>query len=110
MRRFAFGMTGAGQPGFKYQPQRLVCVMAANTMFSISPSFSPMPALMGGLALGIVCSIRFMMWGKITGISGMASSMVKFPMSGDVRYNIPFVLGLVSMGLIMKVRNEFSLY
>ena len=74
-----------------------------STWLPISPSFTPVISLVGGLALGIVCSSRFMLWGKITGISGMASSMIKFPFSSDVRYNVSFVLGLVSIGFVMKV-------
>jgi hypothetical protein len=77
--------------------------MATIEWFTISDSFSPMSALMGGLALGITCSVRFMLWGKITGISGISSSLIRYPFSPDLAYNGAFVAGLVLMGFILKV-------
>jgi uncharacterized protein len=44
-----------------------------------------------------------MLWGKITGISGISSSLIRYPFSPDLAYNGAFVAGLVLMGFILKV-------
>jgi len=64
----------------------------------ISPSFSPLPALAGGLLIGLAASLLLLSHGKVAGISGIFAGLFD-PKAHDKAYRLAFVVGLVLVGL-----------
>ena len=62
-------------------------------------SFSPWPALSGGLLIGVAAAMFVLLNGRIAGISGVLGGLLK-PAKGDVAWRVAFVLGLVSAPLV----------
>ena len=62
-------------------------------------SFSPWPALSGGLLIGAAAAMFVLLNGRIAGISGVLGGLLK-PAKGDVAWRVAFVLGLVSAPLV----------
>jgi len=59
-------------------------------------------ALLGGVFIGIAVSIMLIFNGRVTGISGIISGVLK-PLKGDVSWRISFILGLLAGGLVLRI-------
>ena len=57
-------------------------------------SFAPIPALLGGMILGVAASLYVLLHGRILGISGIISGLLH-PSLSDSAWRISLVLGLV---------------
>ena|SRR5690349_18899821 len=57
-------------------------------------AFTPMPALAGGLLIGLAAAMLVLFNGRIAGISGIIGGLLR-PAGGDWGWRIAFVLGLV---------------
>jgi uncharacterized membrane protein YedE/YeeE len=58
-------------------------------------TFSPGPAFLGGILLGIAAALYVILHGRILGISGIVSGLLS-PKDGDVHWRISLLLGLLS--------------
>lgn len=58
-------------------------------------SFAPVPALLGGMILGVAASLYVLLHGRILGISGIISGLLR-PKMQDVAWRLSLVLGLVA--------------
>jgi hypothetical protein len=56
--------------------------------------FTPWPSLFGGLLIGLAAAMAALLLGRIAGISGIVSGLLK-PFSGDVGWRAAFVLGML---------------
>jgi uncharacterized membrane protein YedE/YeeE len=59
-------------------------------------------ALIGGAIIGIAVSLMLVFNGRVTGISGIVSGLLK-PHRDDAFWRVAFLLGLLSGGLVLKV-------
>jgi uncharacterized membrane protein YedE/YeeE len=60
-------------------------------------------ALLGGILIGTAVSIMLVFNGRVTGISGIVSGILK-PTKGDVGWRVSFILGLLVGGLILRLK------
>jgi uncharacterized protein len=58
-------------------------------------AFTPGPALLGGMLLGIAAALYVILHGRILGISGIVSGLLS-PKAGDVNWRLSILLGLLS--------------
>lgn len=58
-------------------------------------------AIIGGVLIGISVSLMLILNGRVTGISGIISGLLK-PVKGDVSWRVFFILGLLAGGIILK--------
>jgi uncharacterized membrane protein YedE/YeeE len=58
-------------------------------------AFTPVPALLGGIMLGIAATLYILLHGRILGISGIISGLLSLK-SGDVNWRLILVLGILS--------------
>jgi uncharacterized membrane protein YedE/YeeE len=58
-------------------------------------AFTPGPALLGGMILGVSAALYVILHGRILGISGIVSGLIS-PKSGDTNWRIILVLGILS--------------
>lgn len=58
-------------------------------------TFTPGPALLGGAILGISAALYVHLHGRILGISGIISGLLR-PTSGDWVWRLSFIIGLLS--------------
>ncbi|MGZ3252927.1 MAG: YeeE/YedE family protein [Burkholderiaceae bacterium] len=65
-------------------------------------SFTPWPALIGGLLIGIAASMFALLNGRIAGISGIMGGLMR-PAKGDAGWRIAFVLGLASAPFVYPI-------
>lgn len=61
-------------------------------------SFTPGPALVGGIILGITAALYVFLHGRILGISGIVSGLLH-PKDGDWDWRLALILGIVSAPL-----------
>lgn len=64
--------------------------------------FAPLPALLGGLLIGLAASLLLFTHGRIAGISGMLARAI----DGDPKergFRLSFLLGLASAGLVVAL-------
>jgi hypothetical protein len=61
--------------------------------------FTPVPALLGGLLIGLAASMVLLSHGKISGISGIYGGLLAPPVP-DRGFRVSFLLGLVVAGLL----------
>jgi uncharacterized membrane protein YedE/YeeE len=61
-------------------------------------AFTPVPALLGGLLIGLAASLLVLANGRVAGISGIVGGLFA-PRCGDVAWRAAFVLGLVGAPL-----------
>jgi uncharacterized membrane protein YedE/YeeE len=61
-------------------------------------TFTPGPALLGGIILGIAASLFVLLHGRILGISGIISGLFS-PKTGDVNWRLILLLGILSAPL-----------
>ena len=59
----------------------------------MSPAFSPVPALAGGILLGLAAVILYALNGRIAGVSGIAQGALAGP-RGDRLWRLAFLAGL----------------
>ena len=59
----------------------------------------PWDALLGGMLLGISASVLLLFNGRIAGISGIVSGVLK-PSEGEFSWRLLFVVGMVTSGLL----------
>ena len=62
-------------------------------------AFTPWSALAGGALIGLAASLFALMAGRIAGVSGIASGLVR-PVRGDIAWRVAFVAGLVIAPLL----------
>ena len=67
--------------------------------------FTPGPALLGGVILGLAAALYVHLHGRILGISGIISGLFT-PKSGDVLWRLSVILGLLSAPLWAAVLFE----
>ena len=67
--------------------------------------FTPGPALLGGVILGLAAALYVHLHGRILGISGIISGLFT-PKSGDVLWRLSVMLGLLSAPLWAAVLFE----
>ena len=58
-------------------------------------AFTPGPSLMGGMILGVAAALYVLLHGRILGISGIISGLLK-PKSGDSNWRLVLILGMLS--------------
>lgn len=68
-------------------------------MMSIDWSaFTPWPALLGGLLIGLAAAMFVLLNGRIAGISGILGGLLR-PARGDIGWRTAFLLGLIGSPL-----------
>jgi len=64
----------------------------------IASTFDPVPALIGGVVIGIAATMMMWLNGRIAGISGILGGLL--PPGSDAMWRLAFVIGLIGGGLI----------
>ena len=64
--------------------------------------------LIGGAIIGIAVSIMLIFNGRVTGISGIVSQILKFNLT-DFWWRVLFVLGLISGGFVVQMVNPTAI-
>lgn len=59
-------------------------------------------ALIGGAIIGLAVSLMLVFNGRVTGISGIVSGVLK-PQKNDVLWRVAFLSGLLSGGFVLKL-------
>jgi len=62
--------------------------------------FTPIASTLGGVLIGLSAAMLMLFHGRIAGISGIFGGVLRRP-SGDTRWRLAFVLGLVVGGLVL---------
>ena len=57
-------------------------------------AFTPWPALVGGLLIGLATAMFVLLNGRIAGISGVLGGLLK-PLAGDLLWRVAFIAGLI---------------
>jgi uncharacterized protein len=68
----------------------------------VSGDFAPLPALLGGILIGLAASALLLFDGRIAGISGIVGGLV-LPRRGDVGWRGSFVAGLLAGGVVLRL-------
>jgi hypothetical protein len=64
--------------------------------------FTPVPALLGGILIGLSASLLLFSHGKIAGISGILGGLLS-PQTSDRSYRLWFLAGLLVAGIGLRV-------
>jgi uncharacterized membrane protein YedE/YeeE len=64
-------------------------------------AFTPGPAFLGGILLGVAAALYVILHGRILGISGIVSGLLS-PKEGDIYWRLSLVLGLLSAPLLVS--------
>ena len=64
--------------------------------------FAPMPALIGGVMLGIAAAAFILLNGRVLGISGILGGLL-VPRRGDAGWRVFFLLGLLAAPVTMSL-------
>lgn len=62
-------------------------------------NFTPVPALLGGILLGLAAGLLFLGVGRVAGISGLTGGLFRL-YKGDVAWRGAFIAGLLVVGLV----------
>ena len=62
-------------------------------------AFTPIPSLLGGIILGVAAALYVLFHGRILGISGIISGLLR-PKSGDRAWRMALILGLLTAPLL----------
>lgn len=62
-------------------------------------AFTPYASLAGGVLIGVAAAMFVLLNGRIAGISGILSGLLK-PVKGDIAWRLVFVLGLVGSPML----------
>ena len=65
-------------------------------------AFTPGPAFLGGILLGIAAALYVILHGRILGISGIVSGLLS-PQEGDIQWRFSLVLGLLSAPILASL-------
>ena len=65
-------------------------------------AFTPGPAFLGGILLGIAAALYVILHGRILGISGIVSGLLS-PKEGDIQWRLSLVLGLLSAPILASL-------
>ena len=65
-------------------------------------NFTPISALIGGILIGLAAVAILVCDGKIAGISGIVSGLLR-PVAGDTFWRAYFLAGLIAGGIAMRV-------
>lgn len=68
----------------------------------MSPDFTPLLSLIGGVLIGASASLMLLFEGRIAGISGIVGGLIS-PKAGDIGWRLSFVLGLAVAGLLAAI-------
>jgi uncharacterized membrane protein YedE/YeeE len=63
-------------------------------------NFTPLPALLGGLLIGLAAALLWIANGRIAGISGIFGGLLR-PARGDAAWRLAFVAGLIAAPLLL---------
>lgn len=63
---------------------------------------TPLTSLLGGAMFGLSATIVLLAHGRIAGISGICAETLR-NVSGDRSFRLPFMLGLLSAGLVLHL-------
>jgi len=55
-----------------------------------------MASLIGGLLIGLACTFNYALYGRVTGMSGIFNSLIKFKKSTGFFWKLCFVAGLIT--------------
>lgn len=58
-------------------------------------------ALVGGVMIGIAVSLMLFLTGRVAGISGILSGLIR-PAKGDIAWRLFFIFGLITGGLALQ--------
>lgn len=64
-------------------------------------NFTPLPALVGGVLIGLASLVVFAFLGRIIGISGIVGQLLKLPPAGTL-WKLCFVAGLIASPLLYQ--------
>jgi uncharacterized protein len=64
-------------------------------------AFTPWPALIGGLLIGLAAAMFALLNGRIAGISGILGGLLK-PARGDTFWRVAFIGGLIAAPLVYR--------
>lgn len=59
-------------------------------------------AIVGGIFIGVAVSLMLLFNGRVTGISGILSGVLR-PVKGDLGWRLSFLIGLIAGGFTLKV-------
>lgn len=65
-------------------------------------AFSPVPAFLGGILLGLAAALYVILHGRILGISGIVSGLLS-PKEGDIQWRLSLALGLLSAPILASL-------
>ncbi|QWD93661.1 YeeE/YedE family protein [Polynucleobacter sp. MG-Unter2-18] len=65
-------------------------------------AFSPVPAFLGGILLGLAAALYVILHGRILGISGIVSGLLS-PKDGDIQWRLSLALGLLSAPILASL-------
>jgi len=65
-------------------------------------AFTPGPAFLGGILLGLAAALFVILHGRILGISGIVSGLLS-PKEGDINWRLSLVLGILSAPLLSSL-------
>ena len=68
----------------------------------MSADFTPVPALLGGVLIGLAASVLLFFDGRVAGISGIVAGLV-LPRPGEIGWRATFVGGLLAGGVVLRV-------
>jgi len=71
-------------------------------------SFTPIPSLLGGMILGLAASLYALLHGRILGISGIISGLLR-PQANDFAWRFTLVLGLASAPFLAAFFGAFPI-
>lgn len=69
-------------------------------------NFTPLPALGGGLLLGLSAFLLLLLLGRIAGISGIISGVLQSPSLKERSWRLAFILGMVIAPLVFALFAE----
>jgi uncharacterized membrane protein YedE/YeeE len=64
--------------------------------------FTPLPALLGGVLIGLSAAVKLLLNGRIAGISGIAGGLLT-PTRRELPWRAAFIIGLVAGGLLLAL-------
>jgi uncharacterized membrane protein YedE/YeeE len=73
-------------------------------MGHLASNFAPLPALAGGVLIGLSASALMLLVGQVAGISGMLTGLLR-PVPGRWHWRAAFVLGLFAGGFVWFLVN-----
>ena len=65
-------------------------------------AFTPWPALIGGMLIGLAAAMFALLNGRIAGISGILGGLLK-PSRGDIKWRLAFIGGLIAAPLAYRL-------